>query len=86
MVYISYKKKCKLKGIIIIEKIYNFPLTNEKSIKKIVNNDSTIIVHILQVKTAAFPGHFSNPNVYMIIANGKMTLGLDSQNLKNFKE
>lgn len=63
----------------MLEKIYEVPTPDEKSIKKIVDDEHIGINHMVLPKGEGLPEHYSNSNVYMVIVRGKMTLQLDEQ-------
>ena len=63
----------------MLEKIYDVSTLDEKSIKKVVDDEHIAINHMVFPKGEGLPEHYSNSNVYMIIARGKMTLQLDEQ-------
>jgi len=61
----------------MIDKIYNYTLTESKTIEKIVSDDVAMINHMILPKGDCLPTHHANSNVYMIVANGAVTLELD---------
>ena len=63
----------------MLEKIYEIYTENEKKIEKMIDDDNVLINHMVLPKNAGMPEHFTNSNVYMIIARGKMTLQLNDQ-------
>jgi quercetin dioxygenase-like cupin family protein len=62
-----------------IERRYAFTQTESKIIEKIVEDEHVGINHMVLRKGEALPEHFTNSNVYMIIAKGAITLQLGNQ-------
>jgi quercetin dioxygenase-like cupin family protein len=63
----------------MIEKLYNFTRTDEKTIERIIEDDHAAINHMVLPQGAALPEHHANSNVYMIVVRGEITLRLDAQ-------
>ena len=63
----------------MIEKKYNYTITDEKTIKRVIDDENINLNHMVLPKDMALPIHNSNSNVYFIIARGTMTLTLGEQ-------
>ncbi len=63
----------------MVEKLYNFKLTDETLIERILEDDNVGINHMVLPKGAALPEHYSNSHVYMVVIRGQVTLQLDEQ-------
>lgn len=63
----------------MVENTYNFTLSNTKTIERVIEDDNVGINHIILSKGDALPEHYSNSNVYMIVARGTVTLQLNEQ-------
>ena len=63
----------------MVERLYNFTLTDEKMIERVLEDDNVGINHMVLPKGAALPEHYSNSNVYMLVTRGQVTLKLDEQ-------
>ena len=61
----------------MIEKKYEFKVSEEKVIEKIVDDDNLVINHMVFTKNSGLPEHYSNSNVYLIITKGRMTIILN---------
>ena len=61
----------------MINKIYNFSLTDGKAIEKVVDDPVAMINHMVLPKGECLPTHKANSNVYMIVVKGAVTLELD---------
>ena len=63
----------------MIEKIYKFTMTDEKTIERIVDDEHSAINHMVLNKGEALPIHDSNSHVYLVIIRGKMSITLAEQ-------
>jgi len=63
----------------MIEKLFTCSEGSEKTIEKVVLDDNVNINHMILPEGESLPEHYSNSNVYMIVAKGKVSLELDSQ-------
>jgi len=69
----------------LLEKIYEFYTGNEKTIERIVNDENIHLNHMVFNEGEGFPEHYSNSNVYMIVARGTLSLSLDEQESKEYE-
>lgn len=63
----------------MIENKFNYVLTNEKLIERIIADGNVHLNHMILPKGDRLAEHYSNSNVYMIIVKGKMTIELGDQ-------
>ena len=63
----------------MLEQRFAFAVTDEKVIERIIEDDNAAINHMVLRKGEALPEHYSNSNVYMIVARGEITLRLGEQ-------
>ncbi len=63
----------------MIEKRYEFTFSDSKIIERVVSDDNVDINHMILLKGDALAEHYTNSNVYMIVARGKISLQLDTQ-------
>ena len=63
----------------MIEKRFEFTLTDGKVIEKVVEDDNVGINHMVLRNGEALPVHNANSNVYMIVVRGEISLSLDDQ-------
>ena len=62
-----------------IEKSYVFKQTEAKTVEKIIEDEHVGVNHMVLRRGEALPEHFTNSNVYMIVARGTITLQLGGQ-------
>lgn len=70
----------------MVEKKYNFKVSDEKLIEKIVNDENLVINHMILPKDTGLPEHYSNSNVYMIIIRGQMTIKLNDREPRKYEK
>lgn len=61
----------------MVEKKYDYNVTDEKLIERIVNDGNVELNHMVLTKETGLPIHYSNSNVYMIIVRGRMNIALN---------
>ena len=69
-----------------MSKLYNYTLTDQKTIEKIVNEKVAMINHMVLPKGDCLPVHKANSNVFMIVADGEITLTLNEEDPVTYKK
>ena len=69
----------------MVETKFEYTIGNEKTIEKIILDDNVNINHMILPKDEGLPEHYSNSNVYMIVAKGTISLDLDQQERHSYK-
>lgn len=68
----------------MVEKQFRYTQSDSKVIERIIEDDHVGINHMILRKSEALPEHYSNSNVYMIVARGNVTLQLDEQQANTY--
>ena len=63
----------------MVEKAYELAVTSEKSVKRVILDENLHYIHMVFPKGEGLPVHLSNSNVYMTVVRGKLSIGLDEQ-------
>jgi len=63
----------------MVEKKFDYTISTDKTIEKVILDDNVNINHMILPKGERLPEHYSNSNVYMIVAKGIVSLQLDKQ-------
>lgn len=63
----------------MLEKNYTYSIEDTKNVEKLIDDDNTMINHMVFPKDNGLPEHYANSNVYMIVVRGNLTLQLDEQ-------
>ncbi len=70
----------------MLKKIYQYSIDNNKTIERIVNDENIHLNHMVFNEGEGFPEHYSNSNVYMIVARGTLSLRLAEQEIKKYEK
>ena len=68
----------------MIEQIYNFSTGNEKSVERVIQDENVHYIHMVFNNGEGLPEHFSNSNVYMTVIRGKLSIGLNEQEVHEY--
>jgi len=68
----------------MVEQIFTLAAGNEKAIEKVIFDENLHYLHLLLNKDDGLPEHFSNSNVYMTVVRGRLSIGLDDQELHEY--
>ncbi|MET0016918.1 cupin domain-containing protein [Oscillibacter sp.] len=68
----------------MIEKVFKLSQTNEKAIEKVIFDENLHYLHMVFNKDEDLPEHLSNSNVYMTVIRGKLSIGLDEQEIHEY--
>ncbi len=63
----------------MIETKYSYTISGSKVIERIMEDEHVAINHMILPKGEGLPEHYSNSNVYMIVAGGIITIRLNDQ-------
>ena len=69
----------------MVEQIFELYAGNKKAVEKVIFDDNIHYLHMLFNKDEGLPEHFSNSNVYMTVVRGKLSIGLDEQEIHEYE-
>jgi len=69
----------------MLEKIYNYSITDEKVVEKLIMDDNVNYIHMIFGKNEGLPEHDSNSNVYMNVIRGILSITLDQQETHDYE-
>jgi len=69
----------------LIEQIFELARGNEKAVEKVVFDENVNYLHMIFNKDEGLPEHFSNSNVYMTVIRGKLSIGLNDQEIHEYE-
>ncbi|WFD10847.1 cupin domain-containing protein [Tepidibacter hydrothermalis] len=70
----------------MIEKLYKYSTTDEKAVEKIIMDENINYIHMVFNKNEGLPEHYSNSNVYMTVLRGVLSIGLNDQEIHEYKK
>lgn len=69
----------------MIEQMFKLAGGDEKVVEKVIFDENVHYLHMIFNKDEGLPLHFSNSNVYMTIIRGKLSIGLDDQEIHEYE-
>lgn len=69
----------------MVEQIFELSRGNEKAVEKVIFDDNLHYLHMVFSKKEGLPEHFSNSNVYMTVIQGKLSIGLNDQEVHEYE-
>lgn len=70
----------------MVEKTFKLSRGNEKAVEKVIFDENLHYLHMVFNKGEGLPEHFSNSNVYMTVVRGKLSIGLDDQDIHEYED
>ncbi len=70
----------------MVEQIFKLSRGNEKAVEKVVFDENLHYLHMVFNKGEGLPEHFSNSNVYMTVVRGKLSIGLNDQDIHEYED
>ena len=69
----------------MIEQIFELSRGNEKAVEKVIFDENVHYLHMVFNKDEGLAEHFSNSNVYMTVIKGKLSIGLNNQEIHEYE-
>ena len=69
----------------MIEKEYKLSKNNDKVVEKVLFDYNIHYIHMVFNKGDGLPEHISNSNVYMTVIRGKLSIGLNEQEVHEYE-
>lgn len=69
----------------MVEEEYRLSKTNEKTIEKVLFDENINYLHMVFPTGEGLPEHFSNSNLYMTVLRGKLSIGLNEQEIHEYE-
>lgn len=70
----------------MIEKVYNMTSSNNRTVEMLISDENVHYLHMIFNKDEGLPEHFSNSTVYMTVLKGTLSIGLDEQEIHEYKQ
>ena len=68
----------------MVEQIYKLSKGDKKAVKKVIFDENVHYLHMVFNKQEGLPEHFSNSNVYMTVIRGRLSIGLNDQDIHEY--
>jgi quercetin dioxygenase-like cupin family protein len=69
----------------MVEQVFQLSKGNEKAVEKIIFDDHVHYLHMVFNQSEGLPEHLSNSNVYMTVVRGRLSIGLDDQEIHEYE-
>lgn len=69
----------------MIEQEFRLSIKDEKTIQKVIADENVDYIYMVFKKGEGLPEHFSNSNVYMTVISGRLSIGLDDQDIHEYE-
>ena len=69
----------------MVEQVFELAKGNEKAVEKVLFDENVHYLHMIFNKEEGLPEHFSNSNVYMTVIRGKLSIGLNDQDIHEYE-
>lgn len=69
----------------MVEQIFKLSRSDEKAIERVVMDENIHYMHMVFNKDEGLPEHFANSNVYMTVVRGRLSIGLDEQEVHEYE-
>lgn len=69
----------------MVEQTFALARGNEKAVEKVIFDENVHYLHMVFNKDEGLPEHFSNSNVYMTVVRGKLSIGLNDQDIHEYE-
>lgn len=69
----------------MIEQIFKLSRADNKAVEKVIFDENVHYLHMVFNKEEGLPEHFSNSNVYMTVIRGRLSIGLDDQEVHEYE-
>jgi len=68
----------------MVEQVYQFSTGNEKAIERLLFDENIHYIHMVFNNGDGLPEHDANANLYMTVVRGKLSIGLDDQEVHQY--
>lgn len=69
----------------MVEQVFKLSRGNEKAVEKVIFDENVHYLHMVFNQNEGLPEHFSNSNVYMTVVRGRLSIGLDEQEIHEYE-
>lgn len=69
----------------MVEQIFKLSRGDDKAVEKVIFDENVHYLHMVFNREEGLPEHFSNSNVYMTVIRGRLSIGLDDQEVHEYE-
>ncbi len=68
----------------MVEEVFELSKKDEKTVEKVVFDENVHYLHMVFNLNEGLPEHYSNSNVYMTVVRGRLSIGLNDQEVHQY--
>ncbi len=68
----------------MVEQVFKLAQGNDKAVERVIFDENVHYLHMVFNKDEGLPEHFSNSNVYMTVLRGRLSIGLNEQEIHEY--
>ncbi len=68
----------------MVEQVFKLAQGDEKAVERVIFDENVHYLHMVFNKDEGLPEHFSNSNVYMTVIRGRLSIGLNDQEIHEY--
>lgn len=69
----------------MVEQVFKLSTGNDKVVEKVIFDENVHYLHMVFNKDEGLPEHYSNSNVYMTVVRGRLSIGLNEQEINEYE-
>lgn len=69
----------------MVEQVFILSAGDEKAVEKVIFDEKLHYIHLVFGRDEGLPEHYSNANLYMTVIRGRLSIGLDEQEIHEYK-
>jgi len=69
----------------VVEQVFELARGDEKAVERVIFDEHVHYLHMVFNKGEGLPEHFSNSNVYMTVVRGRLSIGLNDQDIHEYE-
>ena len=70
----------------MVEQAFKLSLKDEKAVERVIFDENVHYLHMVFNQNEGLPEHLSNSNVYMTVVRGRLSIGLDDQEIHEYEK
>ncbi len=68
----------------MVQQVFKLAQGNDKAVERVIFDENVHYLHMVFNKDEGLPEHFSNSNVYMTVLRGRLSIGLNEQEIHEY--
>ena len=69
----------------MVDQVFRLSVGNDKAVERVIFDENLHYLHMVFNKNEGLPEHLSNSNVYMTVVRGRLSIGLNEQEVHEYE-